>query len=110
MQWAANLSPRNFTDPTRFILERWLDPNAPREAGRFRNDRRDATQPFLQGPRDCIGQNLARMEIALILGHLFYNFDLSLPEGTESIGKWEDQETYAVWVKSPLPVVLTLAH
>ncbi|KAA8645283.1 hypothetical protein EYZ11_003665 [Aspergillus tanneri] len=100
MQWAANVSPRNYTDSSRFHLERWLNS----EKGRFANDQRLATQPFLQGPRDCIGQNLAQMEIVLILGHLLYHFDLDLPQGPESLGRWEDQDTYAVWLKSPLPV------
>ncbi|RAL04446.1 cytochrome P450 [Aspergillus ibericus CBS 121593] len=100
MQWAANISPRNYTHPTEFHLDRWLHPTeAP-----FAHDHRTATQPFLQGPRDCIGQNLARMEISLILGHLLYHFDLDVPRGVESLGKWDDQETYAVWLKAPLSV------
>ncbi|RAH69903.1 cytochrome P450 [Aspergillus aculeatinus CBS 121060] len=98
MQWAANISPHNYADPTSFHLERWLRPE-----GKFEKDRRRATQPFLQGPRDCIGQSLARMEIVLILGKLLYCFDLQA-EG--NLGRWEDQETYAVWVKAPLPVKL----
>ncbi|KAL4737192.1 cytochrome P450 [Aspergillus similis] len=74
-QWAANLSPSNFTNRSSFSLERWLH----LDQGTFANDRRDAVQPFPQGPRDCIGQNLARMEIFLILGHLLHHFDLALP-------------------------------
>ncbi|KAL3477810.1 putative benzoate 4-monooxygenase cytochrome P450 [Aspergillus californicus] len=106
MQWAANLSPLNFADPTSFRLDRWLQP----DQGLFANDRRNALQTFLQGPRDCIGQNLARMEIFLILGYLLYHFDLSPPPDQEHGGleNWEDQETYAVWVRSPLPVRLSV--
>lgn len=106
MQWAANVHPSNFTDPTSFHLDRWLHP----DQGRFANDRRDALQTFLQGPRDCIGQNLARMELFLILGHLLYQFELSPPTGKEHpvMERWEDQETYAVWVRSPLPVRLSV--
>lgn len=106
MQWAANLSASNFADPTSFHLDRWLHT----DRGLFANDRRDAVQPFLQGPRDCIGQNLARMEISLILGHLLYQFNLSPPtgEGHAGVQRWEDQETYAVWVKSPLLVRLSV--
>ncbi|OJJ68351.1 hypothetical protein ASPBRDRAFT_185364 [Aspergillus brasiliensis CBS 101740] len=106
MQWAANMSPRNYYDPQAFHLERWLKSHpsslsSPHDP--FEKDKRHATQPFLQGPRDCIGQNLARMEIVLILGKLLYHFDLQ-PEGR--LGRWEEQETYAVWVKTPLPVKL----
>ncbi|QSS53755.1 benzoate 4-monooxygenase cytochrome P450 [Histoplasma capsulatum var. duboisii H88] len=106
MQWAANLSASNFADSTSFHLDRWLHT----DRDLFANDRRDAVQPFLQGPRDCIGQNLARMEISLILGHLLYQFNLSPPtgEGHAGVQRWEDQETYAVWVKSPLPVRLSV--
>ncbi|KKZ65868.1 hypothetical protein EMCG_08373 [[Emmonsia] crescens] len=106
MQWAANVCPSNFADPTSFHLERWLHP----DQDPFANDRRDAVQPFLQGPRDCIGQNLAQMEIFLILGHLLYQFNLSSPtgEGHAGLRRWEDQETYAVWAKSPLPVRLSV--
>ncbi|KAI3012351.1 hypothetical protein CBS147346_728 [Aspergillus niger] len=106
MQWAANVSPQNYTDPQAFHLERWLKSRQPSSSSPddfFEKDQRHATQPFLQGPRDCIGQNLARMEIVLILGKLLYHFDLQ-PEGR--LGRWEDQETYAVWVKTPLPVKL----
>lgn len=109
MQWAANLSSSNYTDPTRFDLERWLDSDSG-AGSRYNNDRKEANQPFLQGPRDCIGQNLAQSEIVLILGHLLYNFDITLPEGlgSQALNKWEDQETYAVWVGNPLPVHLRL--
>ncbi|KAF9884656.1 hypothetical protein FE257_001409 [Aspergillus nanangensis] len=107
--WAANVSRRNYTEPMAFVLERWLEPTIGVDEGaRFRNDRTEATQPFLQGPRDCLGQNLAKMEILLLLAHLLYNFDMSLPLGEAgTLEKWEDQETYAVWVKSPLLVRLT---
>ncbi|PYH88267.1 benzoate 4-monooxygenase cytochrome P450 [Aspergillus ellipticus CBS 707.79] len=103
MQWAANVSPQNYTDPMGFHVERWLKTSPSSVDDSFAKDKRHATQPFLQGPRDCIGQNLARMEIVLILGKILYHFDLQ-PEG--KLGRWEDQETYAVWVRAPLPVRL----
>ncbi|KAB8279120.1 cytochrome P450 [Aspergillus minisclerotigenes] len=94
MQWAANVSPQSYTDPMDFHLERWL---------KSPSDQRHTTQPFLQGPRDGYGQNLARMDIVLILGNLLDYFDLKA-EGW--LGRWGDQKTYAVWVKTPLPVRL----
>lgn len=109
MQWAANLSNSNYTDPNLFDLERWLDSDSG-AGSRYKKERKEATQPYLQRPRDCLGQNLAQSEIVLILGYLLYNFDISLPEGLGSqiLNKWEDQETYAVWMGNPLPVRLRL--
>lgn len=46
-------SSRNFTDPLKFIPERWLD--GP-DSKRFAKDRVQAFQPFSVGPRNCIGK------------------------------------------------------
>lgn len=48
--WASYRSNRNFHLPDEFIPERWLGDE------RFKDDRRDAFQPFSYGPRNCIGQ------------------------------------------------------
>lgn len=34
-----------------------------------------ASQPFLLGPRGCIGQNLAKLEMRLVLAKLAWRFD-----------------------------------
>ena len=49
---AANLSPSNFTDSLSFIPERWLADNA----HSYTSDKKQASQPFSTGPRNCIGQ------------------------------------------------------
>ena len=111
--WAANTSPSNFVSPEEFIPERWLDAEeaAPRQKSKrdFAKDKRDAFQPFLQGPRDCIGQNLARVELRLIIGHMLYAFDMTAPGDISKLMAWENQRTYAVWDRSPLPIQLSLA-
>lgn len=43
---------QNFARPDEFIPERWL-PNTPSE---FKNDQRDVVQPFMVGPRGCLGK------------------------------------------------------
>ncbi|KAB8220021.1 cytochrome P450 [Aspergillus novoparasiticus] len=90
---AANVSPQNYTDSMDFHLERWLkSPPFPPSSSpssindSFGWDKRHTTQPVLQDPRDSIGQNLARMDIVLILGKLLYHFDLQA-EGR--LGRWE---------------------
>ncbi|KAL8684644.1 MAG: hypothetical protein Q9224_006217 [Gallowayella concinna] len=47
---ATSLSSSNFKDPESFVPERWLGDE------RFRNDKKQASQPFSVGPRNCVGQ------------------------------------------------------
>ena len=49
---AANLSLSNFSDPLSFVPERWLADNA----HSYTSDKKQASQPFSTGPRNCIGQ------------------------------------------------------
>lgn len=58
--------------------------------------------PFAMGGNNCIGQNLARAELRLVLAHLMYGFDLEIVEEVS----WEDQECYFLWQKSPFVVRL----
>ncbi|KAI8949266.1 putative cytochrome P450 monooxygenase [Xylaria longipes] len=97
-QWACFRSPYNFARPEEFVPERFLG-----EDGEFANDKRDALQPFQVGPRNCIGRNLANIEMRLILTHLLLEFDLELLP--ESRG-WENQLVFATGVKPPLMVKL----
>ena len=93
--------------------ERWTKPeevpNEQKSNWHFSEDKLDAVQPFLQGPRDCIGQNLARLELHLILGRMLYSFNLSAASKDAEHFVWENQSTFTVWDRSPLPVHLELA-
>ena len=98
--YAACNSARNFRDPEQFAPDRWLgDP-------RFETDRRGAMQPFGIGPRNCLGQNLAYVEMRLILAKLLWSFDLELCGESED---WGQLKAYMVWDKRPLWVKLTPA-
>ncbi|KAF4436462.1 cytochrome P450 [Fusarium austroafricanum] len=96
---AAAHSSLNFASPNDFIPERWL----PDCDERFKSDQKLASQPFLLGPRNCIGKNLAYHEIRLIMANVLWNFDIELCE--ESKG-WLEQDAYFVWEKPPLVVQL----
>ncbi|RFU33984.1 hypothetical protein B7463_g2371, partial [Scytalidium lignicola] len=50
-QWVVYHDPTIFADPNRFELERFTQPGV----GKYANDRLDALNPFLVGPRNCIG-------------------------------------------------------
>jgi cytochrome P450 len=102
--WAMNYSSRNFTSPNEFIPERWLDQNE-HQGRRFDKERHSAFQPFSVGPRNCIGKNLAYVEMRLILARLLWNFDLSLAD--EASTQLTNGQTFSLWVKKPLNVRLT---
>lgn len=95
--YAACRSRRNFSQPNTFIPERWMG-----EDPQFQDDKRDASQPFHIGPRNCIGRNLAYVEMKVIIARLVWHFDIE--NATE--GDWLDQKVYIVWEKSPLWVKL----
>lgn len=49
--YATYMSESNFTRPTEFLPERWL-----KEDPQFDSDNKDALQPFVVGPRNCLGK------------------------------------------------------
>ncbi|KAJ5966639.1 hypothetical protein N7501_002887 [Penicillium viridicatum] len=101
----ASWSPVNFHAPERFLPERWLPEARTDPASPFFHDKRDVVQPFSAGPRNCIGRNVAYIEMRLILTRLLWNFDIGLCE--ESLA-WYNQTAYTAWEKPPLMCRLTL--
>ncbi|KAF7588251.1 hypothetical protein BBP40_005973 [Aspergillus hancockii] len=96
-QYAAYHSNLNFLEPYSYVPERFLDDP------KFANDQKNVLQPFSFGPRNCIGRNLALVEIRLILSRLIFNFDMELDARSEN---WTDQKVYFLWEKPPLYVKL----
>ncbi|KAK0628019.1 Isotrichodermin C-15 hydroxylase [Lasiodiplodia hormozganensis] len=97
--YATHRSPLNFAEPDKFIPERFIDTEDPRWA----NDKREALQPFNYGPRNCIGRNLAYIEMRIVIAQVLYHFDLELMPESKN---WLDQKVYLVWEKNPLFVRL----
>ena len=100
--YASNRSTLNFPDnPTDFRPSRWLSDSPNKKGDNGTTSSKSAFNPFSLGPRNCLGRNLAYLEMRLILAHLLWAFDFE----TESpISKWEEQKTWILWEKSPLPV------
>ena len=59
-----------FPSPDEFIPERWMPP-----PHNFQDIPKDVYRPFSKGPRDCIGQQLAILEIKIILAMTLREFD-----------------------------------
>ncbi|KAF3018527.1 hypothetical protein E8E14_011795 [Neopestalotiopsis sp. 37M] len=98
--YAACMSPDNWAEPASFLPERWL--GGQDQEPRFARDKRDAFQPFSYGPRNCIGRNLAYVEMKVIIARLLWHFDLQSAADED----WLDQKVYMVWEKAPLWIKL----
>ncbi|KAL6152337.1 hypothetical protein ACJQWK_04477 [Exserohilum turcicum] len=99
-QYSAFRSPHNFAWPDEFAPERFVDSNQLAWAG----DKRDVLQPFLFGPRNCIGRNLALIEMRLVLALVVFEFDIEvLPESRN----WIRQKLFTTWERPSLMVRMT---
>ena len=115
-QWSTYRSSTNFADPDTFDPERFL-PSPPQK---YRNDDRAALQPFLLGPRGCLGKgsvtltparpkgtdvtlSLAYFEMRSILARMLWHFEIQLVDESRD---WTDLYEYAVWDRRPLWVRL----
>ncbi|OLL22532.1 Isotrichodermin C-15 hydroxylase [Neolecta irregularis DAH-3] len=74
--WAMSRDERYFTAPNEFIPERWIDPLFERDQTLGKT----AVLPFSQGPRMCIGVNLAYMEMRMTLAQWVLELDCQLVE------------------------------
>ncbi|KAI4282014.1 MAG: hypothetical protein L6R38_003271 [Xanthoria sp. 2 TBL-2021] len=94
--------PDNFHRPAEFLPQRWLP--GTRDLPPFANDNKECMQPFSFGPRNCLGKNIARAEMRLLMARLLFRFDLQLQPGQES---WMRQNVQGFWQKKPLYCTLT---
>ncbi|KAF4944541.1 hypothetical protein FSARC_14648 [Fusarium sarcochroum] len=100
-QWALYHDPALFADPHCFDPDRFYD----RSNSKYANDCLSAVKPFLIGPRNCLGQNLAILEMRAILARLIWEFDIKISE--ESRGWLKNQPNFLLWDKPDLHVYLT---
>ncbi|KAM6536120.1 hypothetical protein FALCPG4_005638 [Fusarium falciforme] len=87
-----NRDPNFFHLPDEFIPERWLS----------KTDHLEASQPFLIGPRACIGRNLAYTEMRLLLAKLTFSFEMKVVN--EDLDWDRDTNTSTFWDKPSLMV------
>ena len=69
--YAIHHAPEYWPEPNKFIPERWLV-----EEGDVLYPRKGAYRPFEFGPRNCIGQELAMLELRLVLTMTAREFEI----------------------------------
>ncbi|CAL8241252.1 unnamed protein product [Merluccius merluccius] len=72
--WAIHHDPQHWDQPDLFKPERFLDDQGHRVTP-------PCFLPFGAGPRVCVGESLARMELILFLSSLLQRMSFQLPEG-----------------------------
>lgn len=104
--YAAFRATTNFTSPETFAPERWLERLDANMASPYTQDRQEAFHPFGVGPRGCIGQLLAWVEMRIILARLLWKFEIGIPKGEKAL-EWTSQKIYWTWNRQPVNVQLT---
>jgi cytochrome P450 len=74
-EYLLQRDPRFWDDPERFLPERWLAPGARAD------QHRHVYFPFGAGPRICIGEHFAWMEVTLVLATIAQRWRLRLAPG-----------------------------
>ena len=76
--WADSRNEKNFGDPGLYRPERWMvneeSGNTGDDVARFRA----CFQPFSAGPGNCVGRNLAWLEMLLVVSRTLYRMDVRL--------------------------------
>lgn len=80
--WSVHFDPDYFKDPEKFMPERFLD-----SGGRFVPS--SHVIPFSMGPRVCLGEQLARMEIFIFLTNIIRKFRI-VRDPTRRLPPFED--------------------
>ncbi|KAG6907279.1 hypothetical protein DXG01_009584 [Tephrocybe rancida] len=100
--------------PNAFIPERWLSPEQQTllEPGIFKDPSANTLNPaafipFSFGPSNCVGKNLAWMEMRMLVCLLVQRYEMRFEEGYDATRWEEDMSDYFVMMKGRLPVVLT---
>lgn len=93
-------SPNSWSDPNAFDPDRWIDPEK-RDDGKENG----SWQPFDKGPRNCIGQQLALIEMKVIaaLTLRWFDFETRYEAGAPELPGWGGA-AYQIWKLTARPV------
>ncbi|KAI0345507.1 cytochrome P450 [Trametopsis cervina] len=105
--WGVHRDARNFTNPTAFWPDRWLiaEGHEPAPPGSFVHNA-DAFIPFSVGPSNCVGKNLALLEMKMVICLCMQTFEMRFADGWNA-KMWEENidDSFVIGM-GQLPVVL----
>jgi len=123
--YSIHRDPRNFSDPNRFLPERWIPEDKRKNyvgSSNIQTHEKAAFIAFTYGPRTCLGKHVALMEMRMLVAHVVQTFKLS-PVRTpadydesklflgcySSLQAWESKlEDWFVFKKGPLEAAIGL--
>jgi cytochrome P450 len=82
-QWAMGHNEQIYGDPNRFRPERYIPSEATGVTAEEVNRIKSYYQPFLLGPTNCAGKNIAMTELALIIARTLFRLDLQAVPGED---------------------------
>ena len=98
--------PRFFSPaPDTFLPSRWLSTGDGAPAGNVLD--RTAFIPFSYGPANCVGRQLARMEMRMVVCLLVQTFDFAFADGFDKDGWLGTVHDHLVSTRGPLMLRLT---
>ena len=105
------MNPGHFSpNPEAFIPERWLPDGEKGPLLKGATTKQDAFIPFSYGPANCIGKNLAKLEMVMVLTTLIQKFDFEFAKGFDW-KRWPEEKIDMFTTKSePLRVVTKLRY
>ena len=114
--YSLQRDPRYFSPLSEsFVPERWLsedqrealEPNIFNSQTEFIHNTA-AFIPFSMGPANCVGKNLAWMEMRMVITLMASRFDLDFEPGYNPLQWYNDICDYFIMVKGPLPTRISV--
>ena len=104
--WSIHRDSRNFSYPDAFYPDRWLIVEGVQESKEKLVHDMNAYIPFSFGPRNCVGKNLALLEMRMLLCYFVQKLEVRFAEGYDRRHWLDELDDAFVTSMGKLPVVL----